>query len=365
MKKIQVALKGETKAYPIIIGKDSIRYVSYYFKLLRLPTELAVITNTPIKNRYKNILKSAFKNKVFSLKFFTTIDSEKAKSISNAVKLIESLADYAKKKKITVVAFGGGVIGDLASFVASIYKRGVALVHIPTTLLAQIDSSIGGKTAIDLTMAKNLLGTFYQPRAVFCDTRFLVTLDKRQLRAGFAEAVKYAIIKDDTLFRFLEVHFQSVFSKDAETLEHLVYGCAKIKSAIVSLDEKEEKGIRTILNFGHTIGHAIEAAGKYEKYTHGEAIAMGMIAACRISQNLGLLDTKIYQRIINLIANLGLPQEITGLKERDVLNAYRLDKKFIGKINRFVLIKGIGRPIVYQNVPEKLIYQAVRELFIS
>lgn len=364
MRKICVNFNGQRRSYPIVIGSGIIKYLPRYFTSLKLPRDIAVVTNTLVKQYYAKTLKSVFSHKGFTLKFFTTIDSEKAKSINSAVKLIDSLAEYARQRKITVLAFGGGVVGDLASFVASIYKRGVPLVQVPTTLLAQIDSSIGGKTAIDLAMAKNLVGTFYQPRLVLCDVNFLPSLEKRQMRAGLSEAVKYAVIKNTHLFNFLEKKLQAVFSKDKQTLESLVFECARIKAEIVSKDEKEEKGIRTVLNFGHTIGHAVEAAGKYDKYTHGEAVAMGMLSACRISQNLGLLDAKTYQRINNLIAHIGLPQEIMGLKETDVLKAYRLDKKFIGKINRFVLVRGIGRPFVYQNVPEKLICQAVKELFI-
>ena len=239
------------------------------------------------------------------------------------------------------------------------------LVQVPTTLLAQIDSSIGGKTAIDLSIAKNLVGTFYQPRLVFCELDFLATLDKKQIRAGLSEAVKYAIIKDEGLFRFLEENYRQLFFKDMRALAHLVYQCARIKSGIVQLDEREEKGLRTVLNFGHTIGHAIEAAGDYLKYSHGEAIALGMLAASRLSQRLGMLDSAAYERILNLIARLGLPQEISALKEEDVLRAYKLDKKFIGRTNRFVLIKGIGRPVVCENVPQETIHKAIKELFVS
>lgn len=363
MKNIKVNIG--TKSYNIVIGYDAIKHLPFKLKDLGFTKEeIFIVTNNQIKKRYAGILKSILKKDGFYTKFYTTIDSEKAKSINNSVKLIESLAEYAKQKKVIICAFGGGVVGDLASFVASIYKRGIPLIQIPTTLLAQIDSSIGGKTAIDLRIAKNLVGTFYQPRLVICDSNFLMSLDKKQLRAGLAEAVKYAVIKDEKLFSFLEEKYHSILSRDIETLERLVYECAKIKAKIVEVDEKEEKGIRTILNFGHTIGHAIEAAGDYGRYNHGEAITLGMLSAARISQNIGILSSAIYQRIANLIANIGLPQEVTGIKEKDVLKAYKLDKKFIGKTNRFVLIKGIGSPVVYKDIPEKIIFNSIKELFI-
>lgn len=363
MKTIRVHLKE--RSYSICIGRGILKHLPGYLMSLKLPRELFIVTNSQIKHRFGFALKSCLKKGGFSSFFYSTIDSEKAKSIANAVQLVEALADYARQKKTAVLAFGGGVVGDLSSFVASIYKRGVPLVQVPTTLLAQIDSSIGGKTAIDLSIAKNLVGTFYQPRLVFCELDFLATLDKKQLRAGMSEAVKYAIIKDEGLFRFLEENYRQLFLKDMRALTHLVHQCARIKSGIVELDEREEKGLRTVLNFGHTIGHAIEAAGDYLKYSHGEAVALGMLAACRLSQRLGMLDSAAYERILNLIVRLGLPQEISALKEQDVLKAYKLDKKFIGRTNRFVLIKGIGRPVVCENVPIEAIHKAIKELFIS
>lgn len=361
MEKIKLDL-GK-RSYDIVVGSSALGRLPEALGRLGLSRDIFVITNTYIHHRYGHLLKRSL-GEGFSLKFCITVDSEKAKSIANAVKIIDFLAGYAGQKKITVCAFGGGVVGDLAGFIASIYKRGVALVQIPTTLLAQIDSSIGGKTAIDLTLAKNLVGTFYQPRLVLCDLDFLAGLDKKQLRAGLAEAVKYAAIQDEALFEFLEENYQAVFSRDNNAFRRLVPACAKIKARIVQADEREEKGIRTILNFGHTIGHAIEAAGSYALYSHGEAIALGMLSAARISEHLGLLDSQACLRISHLLAKIGLPQEITGIKESGVLRAYKLDKKFSGKKNRFVLLKGIGRPVVYENVPDRVIRRAVSELFV-
>ena len=361
MKTISVNLKE--RSYTIAIGKNILKQLPRYLKSLSLPQEVFIVTNSQIKNRYGRILKSCLKRGGFNAYFYITIDSEKAKSITNAVKLVEALAGYAGQKKLALLAFGGGVVADLTSFIASIYKRGVPLIHMPTTLLAQIDASIGGKTAIDLAAAKNLVGTFYQPRLVFSELSFLISLDKKQIRAGLAEAVKYAIIKDEGLFNFLEENHRLIFLKDIQALEHLVCECAKIKARIVELDEREEKGLRTILNFGHTIGHAIEAAGDYAKYGHGEAVALGILSASRASHYLGMLDSGIYQRIFNLITKMGLPQEISDIKVEDVIKAYKLDKKFIGKTNRFVLIKGIGKPVVCENVPKEIIHKAIRELF--
>lgn len=363
MKTIRVSLKE--RSYDIIIGWDIISRLGLKLKSLVMPKDILVITNNNIRNRFATPLTKSLKKGGFSVKFFTTIDSEKAKSFSSVLKLAELLADYARQKKIAILAFGGGVVGDLAGFIASIYKRGVPVIQVPTTLLAQTDSSIGGKTAIDLSIAKNLIGTFYQPRLVFCDLSFLKSLDKRQLRAGLAEAIKYAVIRDKKLFSFIEDEYQSIFSCDHQALEHLVFGCARIKASIVAADEKEEKGLRTVLNFGHTIGHAIEVAGGYSKYTHGEAISIGMLCAAKISQKMNIMTLETYQRIANLIARIGLAQEISIIQESKILKAYKLDKKFIGKTNRFVLIKEISKPVIYENVPETIIRNAIKELFIS
>lgn len=363
MKTIRVNL-GK-RSYNIIIGWNILPFLGAKLKKLGFPKEVLVVTNSQVRSRHADALKRSLRSGGFNISFYSTLNNERAKSIDNSLKLLDFLSDYARQKKIGIIAFGGGVVGDLASFVASIYKRGVPLVHVPTTLLAQTDSSIGGKTAIDLKIAKNLIGTFYQPEGVFCNLSFLKTLDRSQICSGLAEAVKYAVISSEKLFNFIENKYQSVFSCDPDALKHLVFECANIKAKIVGADEREEKGLRTILNFGHTIGHAIEVAGGYKKYSHGEAVGLGMLCAAKISHNINILSAEDYQRIVNLIAKIGLAQEISNIKESEVLKAYKLDKKFIGKTNRFVLLKAIGRPVVYENVPEKIIRNAILELFVS
>lgn len=226
-----------------------------------------------------------------------------------------------------------------------------------------MDSSIGGKTAIDLLEGKNLVGAFYQPRMVFSDIGFLKTLDKRQLRAGLAEVIKYGIIKDKKLFSYLEARYRDVFASKAGALEHIVTSSSRIKAGIVQQDEREEKGIRTILNFGHTLGHAIEAASNFKAYNHGEAIALGMLAASRISQALGMIDKAILARIENLIKGAGLPVKIKKVSLNAIVNAHYRDKKFIGPKNRFVLINAIGRAKVVENVPLEIIRGAIKRIF--
>jgi len=214
-------------------------------------------------------------------------DTEKANHCQLTEGLINDLARFDKNRRIFIVAFGGGVVGDLAGFVAAIYKRGIPYIQVPTTLLAQIDSSIGGKTGLDLSAGKNLVGAFYQPRAVVTDLSVLSTLNKHQLRQGLSEAIKYGIVGDSRLFSYIEKNISSLLTGDTRALAFVVTVCCRIKADIVSRDEREEKSLRTILNFGHTIGHAIETAAGYVKYRHGEAVALGMLAATCISRQMG------------------------------------------------------------------------------
>ena len=264
-------------------------------------------------------------------------------------------------KKIFIIALGGGVVGDLAGFVAAIYKRGVPYIQVPTTLLAQIDSSIGGKTAIDLETGKNLVGAFYQPSLVFADTKVLKTLSQRQIRNGLAEAIKYGIIGDTKLFAYIEANHQKFLKGDIKVLNFIVRRCAQIKAKIVAADEKETKGLRTVLNFGHTVGHAVEAAGRYDQYHHGESVGLGMRVAARISVSMGLLAASQELRINQLITSVGLPEKIVGVRLAKILDLMRHDKKFTAGHNRFVLARKIGQVNVVKDIPAKIITQAIQD----
>jgi len=277
-----------------------------------------------------------------------------------ALSIIRDLTVYDKKRQVFIVALGGGVIGDIAGFVASIYKRGIPYINVPTTLLAQVDSAIGGKTAVDLSAGKNLVGAFYQPRLVLSDILALDSLSVRQLRAGLSETIKYGIIRDKSLFAFLEKNYREILRREPRKLEAVVYPCSRIKAEIIAVDEREKKGIRTILNFGHTIGHAIEAASGYKGIGHGEAVAIGMISASYISKRMGLIGPAAYDRIKQLIGAVGLPTGIDRQFISRIINAHYRDKKFIGAKNRFVLIKGIGRPVIKENVRLDLIRESLK-----
>lgn len=351
------------RSYKILIGNNAIAKLASEIKKLHIGSSAYIITNPIIKNKCAPLLKKSLKNSGIDIKFKSIPDTEKSKSLKTAYSVINDLTYYDKKKPIFIAALGGGVVGDLSGFVASIYKRGINYIQIPTTLLAQVDSAIGGKTAIDLTEGKNLIGAFYQPRMVLSDIALLKTLNQRQIRSGLAEIIKYGLIKDAGLFGYLEKHWQDILKQKPSVLEFVISRCSMIKAKIVSQDEKETKGIRTILNFGHTIGHAIETAAKYKNYSHGEAIALGMLVACSISQKLKLINNKTSERIELLMANVGLPVKIKGITLDKIIKAHYYDKKFIGNKNRFVLIKRIGKTKIVKNIPLKLIEEAIRERF--
>lgn len=359
MHTIKLTLKKGS--YNIVVGAGIIKLLGKYISKLKLGDDAYVITNAAIKNKYGRLLNKTLEQTGFSVKTKLIPDTEESKSLETVSSVVNNLVDYAQKKRIFIIAFGGGVIGDLAGFIASIYKRGIPYIQVPTTLLAQVDSSIGGKTAVDLGGAKNLIGAFYQPRLVFSDVHLLRTLNLRHLKSGLAEVIKYGIIKDMQLFTYLEKKYQDILGLKESTLEFIVRCSSFIKARIVQQDEREEKGIRTILNFGHTLGHAIEAAGGFKIYTHGEAIALGMLAGCDISKKLKLITHEILSRIEGLIERVGLPTIIQMVSLRDIIQAHYHDKKFIGTKNKFVLIKGIGKIKLVENIPLELIKEVLKK----
>jgi 3-dehydroquinate synthase len=360
MKSIKVNLGR--RSYYIVIGSGAIRCLSGLLRRYLLGYDNAyVVTNAYLYKKYGSLLINTFKAAGIGIKVRLVPDDEKAKSLAVAGSLLGDIAVFSKSRRVFIVAFGGGVIGDLAGFVAAVFRRGIPYIQIPTTLLAQVDSSIGGKTAVDLRQGKNLVGAFYQPRLVVSDTDFLKSLSLRERRSALAEIIKYGLIKDRSLFVYLERSLRAVLGLKSKALAFIVRRASKIKAQIVSADEREEKGLRTSLNFGHTIGHAIEAAGGFTRYNHGEAIALGMLVSSEISLRLKLITPLVFARIERLIGKAGLPVKIKGLKLNDIIRAHYHDKKFVGAKNRFVLLEGIGRFRVQENVPEELILRAVRQ----
>ena len=291
----------------------------------------------------------------------TIPDGERAKTLSTVRTLIDRMLELGLTRDATVVAIGGGVVGDVAGFAASIYLRGIDVVQVPTTLLAQVDSSVGGKTGVNHPAGKNLIGTFHQPRLVVADPSILASLPPREYRSGLYEAVKYGVIQDPTLFRQFERRLQPILDRDPSALEELVYRCLRIKGRIVASDEKE-LGLRRILNFGHTMGHAIEAGAGYRRIFHGEAVAYGMIGAIRIAKELDLIEDAEALRILKVVDSLGPLPSIRSLSVPAMLQSMRYDKKIRKGTLHFVLPERVGKVRVTGDVSPKLVRSVIRSL---
>ena len=286
-------------------------------------------------------------------------DGERAKSLTTVSRLLDRMVKLNLTRQSTVIAFGGGVVGDVAGFVASIYMRGISVVQIPTTLLAQVDSSIGGKTGVNHRAAKNLIGAFHQPRLVLSDPLVLETLPDREYASGLYEALKYGVIRDPALFEEFERNTSMLRNRDPEAVERLVARCAAIKADVVMSDEKES-GLRRILNFGHTVGHGLEAAARYQRIKHGEAVGYGMVAAARIGRALDKIENHDVRRIENAIASIGRLPLLNGVRSKDVLGAIQHDKKVRDGAIHFVLPRAIGQVEVTPDVPFEMVREVVK-----
>lgn len=359
MRKVRVRLKE--RSYDILIGPGLLKKAGALFRRLNIGTHALILTNKRLFKLYGKALERSLKDSGIIPRFEIIPDSETAKSNRVSSRIIDRISAYDKKKRIFIIAFGGGVTGDLAGFVAAVYKRGIPYVQIPTTLLAQVDSAIGGKVGIDLPRAKNLVGAFYQPRVVLSDTSLIKTLPARQVKNALAEIIKYGVIKDEGLFKFLEDRYEDILALKEKALKHVIVESSRIKADIVSRDEFDRKGLRAVLNYGHTFGHAIETASGYSKrFYHGEAVAIGMVIAADISKSLGLLKAGAADRIEALIRKTGLPARIVGLKIADIRESHLHDKKFIHGKNRFILPVRIGGVRIVEGVSGRVISDAVR-----
>ena len=290
---------------------------------------------------------------------FVLPPGEQSKTLGNAGHLYDWLAGLRAERGHLLVAVGGGVVGDLAGFVAATYVRGMRLALVPTTVLAMMDSAIGGKTAVDLPQGKNLVGAFYQPSFVLEDARTLASLPSREAAAGWAEAIKHGLIMDEDLLRLLEDNAGRVLDLDEETVTEAVRRSAAIKAGVVSRDEKETLGLRVLLNYGHTVGHAVEAATGYGRYLHGEAVAVGMTASAFIAAELGMLSPEDVSRQRAVIERYGLPTSVEGVDPRAVREAMSMDKKTSAGVIRWVLLEGIGRATTRRDVPAALVDAAL------
>lgn len=364
MKRLKVIL-DKKRSYDIVVGNKLLPRIGNFLNNLNLGNDAVIISNPAIISKYRKPILKGLNSFGFNTYIISIKGSETSKSSTGVVNLIKHIVKIDRGRGIFIAAFGGGMTGDVSGFVASIYKRGVPYIQIPTTLLAQVDSSIGGKTAIDLPSGKNLIGAFYQPRIVISDIHLLKGLNPRIFRSGLGEVIKYGVIKDKSLFEFLEKNIGKILGRDADCLEYIIYRSSAIKARIVQQDEYDKKGIRAQLNYGHTIGHALEAAAGYSKlYYHGEAVGIGMIAAAEIAAKLGVLKKAPLRRIIDLIERSGLPTRISKkLKIDKIMKAQSFDKKIVRGVNRFVLPVKIGEVKLFENIPAKMIRDVIKKRY--
>ncbi len=362
MKKIKVNLdKKVSNSYEICIGHDILDRIALIIAKNHAANRYIIITDSNVSVLYGESFLGKLRGMELKADMIAFPAGEASKNISTALGVIDDMLQIGADRKTTLLALGGGVVGDVTGLIASLYMRSLPYLQIPTTLLAQVDSSIGGKTAIDLPSGKNLLGTFHQPRGVFIDLKFLETLSDGEFNNGLAEVIKYGIIEDASFFRFLEEHMDHIRKRQHDVLEKIVENSCRIKKGIVEIDEKEE-GLRRVLNFGHTIGHAVEAASGY-RMSHGEAVATGMIAAVRMSERLYDLPGEDRLRVEELIKAAGLachiPQTIVT---PDILSRLKMDKKKDGARIHYVLLKTIGMPFMNGGVLEQVTQDVIEEL---
>lgn len=342
MRSVQVDLAN--RSYAIRIGRGLLSSLGSQCAALNLGRRCAVISDANVAPRYGMAAMNSLRDAGFEPVLLTVPAGETAKSLKTVQSCYDQLAAHRLERKSFVVALGGGVVGDLAGFVAATYLRGIPFVQVPTTLLAQVDSSVGGKVGVNLKAGKNLVGAFHQPRLVVCDLDTLKTLPLREYRSGLAEVIKYGIIYDARFFGTLEKGMKKLLRRDSNLLATVVARCCQIKADVVGQDETES-GLRAILNFGHTIGHALEAISHYGTYLHGEAISIGQVAAARLSAQILGLSPEAVERIRRCFAAAGLPTELAlnPVSQRRVIAAMQLDKKVSGGEVRFVLARKIGQ----------------------
>ena len=333
-----------TRSYPILIGSGLLDGSELAGRLDG--PSVMVVTNVTVAPLYlERVLDRLGRRQAFVVELQ---DGEEHKDLDAVRRIIDALAEGRAARDTTVIALGGGVVGDIAGFAAACYMRGLPFIQVPTTLLAQVDSSVGGKTGVNHPRGKNLVGAFHQPRLVLIDTDTLETLPDRELRAGLAEVIKHGAIADAEFFAWLEQNMDELLARDAGALAHAIRRCCEIKAAVVAEDEREQ-GRRAILNFGHTFGHAIENSVGYGEWLHGEAVAAGMILAAELS---GLGDDE-RQRLRRLVAAAGLPTEPPGIGAARLREAMGMDKKVQGNRLRFVLLRELGQAFVEANVDEE------------
>jgi 3-dehydroquinate synthase len=345
--------------YPITIGSGLLTNRELLEQ--QIPgRDLLIVTNATVAKLYLAKFAGSFAQRHIGDCILP--DGEQHKTLQTAGWVFDALVANKMNRDATVLALGGGVVGDIAGFAAACYQRGIGYVQIPTTLLAQVDSSVGGKTGVNHTGGKNLIGAFYQPRAVIADTDVLATLPDRELKSGLAEVIKYGCVWDPLLFDWLDRNIVKLLARDAEALKYAIGRSCEIKAIVVARDERE-RDLRAILNFGHTFGHAIEAATAYEKYLHGEAVGLGMLIAADLSLRLGLIDAPLKERVRDILARAGLPTQAPRVGAAKAFELMQMDKKVLAGALRLVLLEKLGRAIITDQYSKAALDATLKEYF--
>jgi 3-dehydroquinate synthase len=343
----QLMVTTPSAHYPIYIGNNLLLQSTLFLPHIQ-GQQVLVVTNATVAPLYLTALLSAVADKKVNQLILP--DGEQYKTLTDLTRIFDALITQQHRRTTTLIALGGGVIGDMTGFAAACYQRGVNFIQVPTTLLAQVDSSIGGKTAVNHAAAKNMIGAFHQPQAVIIDTNTLQSLPPREFAAGLAEVIKHALIKDAKFFAWLQQKMPQILARDTDVLAEMIYQSCHIKATIVAADEKET-GERMLLNFGHTFGHAIEAVLGFGTWLHGEAVAVGMVLACQLSEQQGLIDSTITQQVIQLLSQAGLPTALPADFSLATMRQEMLhDKKAADKGLRFILLERIGSASIVENV---------------
>lgn len=356
-------LQLQDYSYPLYIGKDLINCIGKYLKTNTKSTKILVVTDSTVRNRYFPLVSNSLRSIGYDVNLVEIPTGEESKSLEQFARIQDSLVEYQLDRNSTLIALGGGVVGDLAGFAAAVYMRGIDYVQIPTTLQAQVDASVGGKTAINHPKGKNLIGAFHQPKFVLIDVNTLETLPKRDLRAGLIEVIKMGVIRDVHLFELVEENLDTILNLDAPTLIEIITRACADKADVVTRDEKES-GLRMVLNYGHTFGHALEALTKYKQFRHGEAVSIGMNCAARLAVNLGMLPEADFLRQTRLLERAKLPTTFPdNLSPEDICQAMYLDKKtHNGKI-RLILPTRIGEVVIRDDVTDEEIKEAIIQCY--
>lgn len=350
--------------YRLRVGAGALELVGDEMRGLGFAGRVVVVTDSNVAPLYLDTIVASLNEAGFQPGQVVLEAGEEQKSLNSAGRMYDMLNEVGAERGTPVVALGGGVVGDLGGFVAATYFRGVPLIHVPTTLLAQVDSSIGGKVAVNHGKLKNNVGAFHQPMAILSDTSVLRTLPEREFRNGLAEVVKSAVIRDAQFFSFLEDNVARIMDREDSVMEDVVAATARIKAAVVQEDERDG-GLRNILNFGHTVGHGVESASEFG-LSHGESVAIGMLAACRIACDMGICEWETLERVEGLLSRVGLPLCVpSGVDFNEVLEAMRRDKKVSKGKLRFVLPLHIGEVVIRNDVPAELVIKAVRGCYSS